>query len=639
MQQTFRKSLFLSCNSLFLLASCQPRNFNENSTESAAQNNANVQTACLSIQGNGPFMGATVGEITALLERNIMPVVIEGGSSGSIASTMARGVITNASVNKVRVKNQAGRTLTSTQNAAIVLGSTVPIIENFITMPEINQFGKMFSGLVKYKAAQDFVDASIGYPDQTLGHIENQTGQILMIMDFVSKADFTPLLKEPDYRKRNKMMLDAWVKFSDLIPVEPSEFAQAIFLSTKDTRYVPKFTEIRSRYFELFRAESLKDNEDPQVALKRFNGLIENMHLVTKNISTEQLENMFLGVLKNSKTIPFVGSLAKTASTTFYMPSPKKLWEAYQRESIRLPPGTIINSTFRKAEPRGNNGLVELTGLEHLYQGYFASPELTRELQTKRDSLKPTESFLEYPTSNGKVTIVPRDNIVVFNDRKATDAIRSSISEPNAFRRPPLAFSADELTRHKITLKDKEVIVPYGGWLDQVAFGTLERLDACKNAHYFTHVSALSPELAVFQRNSVRPVIDGGVGSFKVVVADRADPNTPVGKWMTHLTGYLNHAASKKGKISGFHLSFNWDDPSSLPGEARTTMKHAFWESRSAIFLGAYQHAAKLLDNVPGIKAKEKDVLFHQLGKQDLSKLTTPTELNKVTSDLVGMKF
>ena len=617
-------------------------------------------SACVSLQGNGAKWPALLGEVAALMERDIDPVLIQGGSSGSLAAVVLRSILTNKSVQQTPVRDESGGYLSDAQKASMITTAMVGPLETLVFLPPLNRLSKVILDIVKYQLAVKFADAFIGLPEQQFAHLEAVTSQAVLLGDFARNADFSQVLQEADHKTRLNMTMQQWIQFADLELVKPGQFLNALLSpaprSNATATAEEKFNEeIKTRYFHLFRTENLEvaaesetpGSTQPDQSLASYNKFLSRVGFVTQAIPEEILEKAFITAINSIKNIPFIGGFAATASKPFYMPSHRKLWNAYQGLTTTgkphlMPSGTILHTTARKAKKRLlGSGNIEKTGLDHFYMVYFPSEELFDDVRSHYSRLADDESFMQYPMDDGHKVVLPKKNLLILGPNEPLSYLaKVSIAEPGLMRRDPMKLSAAEINDHNLSFNQNqdEVLISYGGWLDHLAPATFMRFDACKNADYAIQVATPFGRegLRVFQRQAIRAVIDGAPGSLLTTVKPDLidDPSTPTGDFMIRLGEYMAYSATLDGKKGRMHLDYDWDQPDSSKD---ADFNAAMLDHRPSLFISAYQQAAQTIEEaLPSATVQSERLPAATLMEQNLFELSSGAEVIATANSMVG---
>ena len=620
-------------------------------------------TACVSLQGNGDKWPALTSQIAALMERDIEPVLIQGGSSGSLATLMLRGILSNKSLQATQVIDSTGKPLSNAQKAALITMSLAGPIETLIFLPPLNRLSKVIQNIVTYQAAVSFADAFVGLPEQEFAHLEAVTSQAILLSDFLSNSNFEKALNEPDFTKRVALIMDAWVSFADLKLVKPGEFINALLSPAPKAGLTPTDDqlfneEIKTRYFHLFRTENLEVASDaspegvdsePAKSLRSYNKFLSRIGFIAGAAPSGLLEKAFIRAIDSIKNVPFIGGFAATARKPFYMPSHKKLWNAYkglstEGKKLLLPSGSLLYTTARKAKKRLlGSGNIEKTGLDNFYMAYYPSADLFPDVKSHYQRLKPNESFMQYPDPNGEgfKTVLDKDNLLILGPNySVSDIAKVSIAEPGLMRRNPIDLSAAEISYHNLSFNERqgEVLIPYGGWLDHLSAATYMRFKACEDVDYSVQVATPfgNEPLKIFQRRAIRAVIDGVPGSiisrFKPDTID--NPNTPVGIFMEKLGEYMAYGASLEGKKGKLYLDYNWDKPAKDKDEE---FNAAMMGHRPSLMISSYQHAARQLDELLGpMQNGAAPLPTSTLRNRSLFQAGSGDDVINTSNDLVG---
>jgi|GEM_PF-6510678 hypothetical protein len=597
------------------------------------------QTACVSMQGNGERYPALIAQVMALLERNIEPKVIFGGSSASGAAVLIQGVLNNPSVRDTRVVVD-GRELSTAEKAARIIATSTGPIGTVIVLPGLNNLGQTIPAAVKYVGADSLAQAFVGYPDQTIANIESSVGQITLLSEFFATADFSSILQEQQLAKRSNQVFDAWVKFADMVYVTPNEFIRALITGPKDPRWTTRSENIKKRYFDLFFDETSAPENRPDPSREAYNKVLNNLAPLITRFPDESLTQAFLSSLGLLRGLPFVSYTAVVASKPFYLPNGERVQRAFEgRRSgsdqlLPLPKGTIVHTTARAAqEVRGR--LTEKDGLDNFYQVYLPSTDLREELLSARNELADGRSFLEFQDSNSAwINVLPPSQLTVLQAPSTSYAIRYSVAEPNAFRRDAFALTPADKADNHIKLASAEKLVTFGGWMEHANRRTLDLLASCADVDYLVEVSTLSQGLYDFQLKAIRAVIAGGPGSFaNQINGNNQKPDEPSRVWLNGLWNSFRASRDVRSVDQGLLLDFDWDNASGLSGDQAKLMNPAYDVNRNAFFVRAYQYAADRLDANGTIRPN--GVIGADLRRSPLGAITDPATLNAVVDDLL----
>lgn len=600
------------------------------------------QTACVSMQGNGERYPALIAQVLALLERNVEPKMIFGGSSASGAAALLRGILENPSV-KNTVVIADGRELSLAEKAARIVATTPAPIGTVLVLPGLNKLGHSIDSAVKYVGADQLAQAFIGYPDQSIAKLEAAVGQITLLAEYFATADFSAALQEGKLVKRSALVQKNWLEFSEMLLVSPKEFIRALITAPGDARWSERSEDIKKRYFDLFYDEQAKPEDRPDPSRQRYNNLLKTLQPIISRIPDSQLEQAFLSSISLLKGLPFVSYTAVVASKPFYLANGERVQNAYKGKSsdgqsrLEIPAGVLIHTTARVATAKRGGGLVEKNGLENFYQSYFPSQDLYSDLLQARNDLGEGRSFLEFTDQAVVRTAVDKKHLLVMESRSLAEALKASIAEPNAFRREPLALTAQDLSANSLDL-GQDKLVSFGGWMEHANRRTIGSLDACANVDYLVEVSTLSQGLYSFQLKAIRAVIAGGTGSFVDRLngtQDKADEASKL--WMNDLWKAYTDSRSVRSADQSLALDFDWDNASGLEGAAAAAMNPAYDANRNAFFVAAYQNASLKLEQNPSAprSAGAQLIIGADLNRTPLKEITNPADLNAAVDSIL----
>lgn len=556
------------------------------------------KTACISMQGNGERYPSLAGQVQRLLELNIEPKVIYGGSSGSGISALIGSILDNPSLNNTEVFVD-GRALSKAEKAARLVAASSEPNATIIVLPAVNQLGNTLRSVFAFLAADTIADAFIGYPDQALSLIEASSGQISLLAEFLGTADFSAALLEDNFAARNALVMDQWLNYADMLYVTPKEFIRALVTAPKDKRWTERSEEIKKRYFDLYYSENTAEENSPESARARYNRLLNRISFLINWVSDEQWERVFLGAIANLDGLPFLSYTAEILSKPFYLPNGEKIIDAYHaRSGYTIPSTSIIHTSARIAEPFGRNGSVEKEGLENFYQVYFAGTNIAEDLLTARaEKAEIGETFIQYEDENGEVNnLLNPEQFVVVKQPLLISAIKTSIAEPNAFRRDPIAMSSEDVTNNFVQVEQDEKLITFGGWMENAMSSTLQSIEACRDVDYLVEVSNFSEGLFGFQLQAARAVTEGAVGSITNNLTGEGE-NDEATVFMNRLWDAFDYGRSQAGDDRFVQLTFNWDNASGETGELATALNLAYDKNRAALFALSYQSAFNELAN------------------------------------------
>ena len=398
---------------------------------------------------------------------------------------------------------------------------------------------------------------------------------------------------------------------------------------------------IKKRYFDLYYSENTPEENSPENALARYNDLLNRISFIVNWVSDEQWEQVFLGAIANLDGLPFLSYTAELLSKPFYLPNGEKIIDAYNANTgYAIPSTSIIHTTARVAEPYGNNGRVEKEGLENFYQVYFAGDNIADDLLTARtEKAELGETFIQYEDENGQLSnLMDAEQFVVVKQPLLIDAVKTSIAEPNAFRRDPIAMNSDDIANNFVRLEQDETLITFGGWMENAMSSTLQSIAACDNVDYLVEISNFSDGLFGFQLQAARAVTEGGLGSISNNLSGNGD-NDEATVFMNRLWDSFDYGRSQAGDERFVQLTFNWDNASGETGELATALNLAFDKNRSALFALSYQSAFnELADDVFGRFDYPVDpvLLGANLMSIDLSAIKDPEQINGAVSNLLN---
>ncbi len=601
-----------------------------------------AKTACVSMQGNGERYPALIAQVLALMERNIEPKVIFGGSSASGAASLIRGILENPSIDAVEIVVE-GHVLSRAEKAARIVATTPRPIGTILVLPGFNKLGHTFSSVIKYVGADQLAQAFIGYPDQSIANLEAAVGQISLLAEYFATADFTAALQEPNLVKRSEIVMNDWLRFSDMTLVTPHEFIRALITGPKDPLWTARSESLKKRYFDLFYDETAASDQQPDPSRERYNNLLNTLQPIIAKIPDDQLEKAFLSSISLLKGLPFVAYTAVVASKPFYLANGLRIQNAYKglasdgRSLLNIPSGTLIHTTARVAEMKSGN-LVEKTGLDSFYQAYFPSADLSSDLLAARAALGAHESFMQLTDANGQTkAVIAKDHLLVLEPKTLAAALKVSVAEPNAFRRDALPLSSQDLTNNGLIL-GKNTLVTFGGWLEHANRRTIASLDVCQNVDYVVEVSTLSQGLYDFQLKAIRAVIAGGTGSLLGQITGSNKAADEASKlWMNDLWKSFSDSHSVRPAAQSLNLNFDWDNASGLQGAEATAMNPAYDANRNAFFVRAYQYTSDRLNTnanvAPSLGAMS--ILGADLNRLPLGAIKDPSQLNGTVDSLL----
>ncbi len=600
--------------------------------------------ACVVIQGNGQNFASHMGTVIALLEKNIEPKVAIGGSSGANIAAIVRSLLENPSLQTSSVVNAQGLELTLPEKAALVLASSRSVIEGFLLLPMLSKIGAGVLSAASGVLGVGLSGAFYGFPGTQVVGQEAILGQTVMTIDFLNKADFSQLLQEKDLRRRTLVLSELWQNHADPLWVTPDEFIVALFTPPGTSSSHPRAMEIRRRYFELFREDTTKPEHDPKVALRHFNHFLEKnakfISSIPKHFLTQQFEKL-LAILQN---IPVAGQIFPLPGKSFALPNPERTWSAHlgidlAGRVIQMPKSSVLHTTARLSERSLFGTRIEKTGEEYFYQVYFSSEDLQQELTIKNDRFPAHQSLMNYVKPDGTLdSVLPKNQVLLLNQRNLAQALKPSLSEPVFFRRDELPLSAQE-RNHAGIADPKLEFTGYGGWFDMIPSSLAAQLDACRQASLHVQIG-LKSVVDPFQVSSLRPVFEGPRHFLrKATDSDLANPQntSPFAKMYRRIAEYRAYSFAGAGLQNPLLIEHNWNRPSDLPGKEGEQLGRSISRNRLAMLLGGYQAGAKRLNGVNNIVPESAEVhAFGELSENAITQMSSLHEVEAFVNQVFG---
>lgn len=519
------------------------------------ESSINSEEACVGLQGNGIRFPSHIGTYVSLMENNITPTVSIGGSSGSIVAGATMGLLMNSSLTGSQIFQ--GKSLSRTQQAAIVLAATSKIIENFLFVPAINELklGKLevLPGIFKLATQLQLGRSLAASPQDRIVSIESVVAQSVLLTDFLQNQDFNQVFSKLTYAERRDYVFELWKNWANMVE---TDLHTLILAASGRQPQDLKLEDISDRFFRLFQ-QDLKQ-ESSQINVNRGKLLISGV----KNFLDSDFGKGIVGTDK-------IENLKKVK---FFLPNPKIIWNAYRGftksgQFLMMPQGLIVHSTFRLSKIGLNqDGAVHYSegiGLENLFQGYLAhdysESSLFQDLMMIRSSMisnnigfqphfKDSSKSLEklgyaYPFNKvllfknfseirGEKLNTDKDDSqsdIIYREgrRGFAHAVAFSAGEPGPFRRFPIFTDETDVKLNQLRLKSGEILslipsissarqldvpsvglIAFGGWSENVSVSTLAMLPSCKKAKYYV-TGSLDGEGNSFQSGALRAAIRG----------------------------------------------------------------------------------------------------------------------------------
>jgi hypothetical protein len=513
------------------------------------------EEACVGLQGNGIRFPSHIGTYVSLMENNITPTVSLGGSSGSIVAGATMGLLMNSSLTGSQIFQ--GKSLSRTQQAAIVLAATSKIIDNFLFVPAINELKlgrlEVLPGIFKLATQLQLGRSLAASPNDRIVSIESVVAQSVLLTDFLQNQDFRQVFSKSTYVERRDYVFELWKNWANMVETDLSTLILAASGSQpQDLR----LEDISDRFYRLFQ-QDLKQ-EFSQINVNRGKFLISGV----KNFLDSDFGKRIIGADK----------VENLKNVKFFLPNPKIIWNAYRGftksgQFLTMPQGLIVHSTFRLSKIGLNqDGAVQYSegvGLENLFQGYLAhdysKASLFQELMMIRssmvsnnlgfqpyfmDSSKSIEKlgyafpfnkvllFKNFSENRGEKLNTEKDDSqfdTIYREgrRGLAHAVAFSAGEPGPFRRFPVFTDETDVKLNQLQLRSGEIsslipsistphqlavssvgLIAFGGWSENVPVSTLAMLPSCKKAKYYV-TGSLDGDGNRFQSGALRAAIRG----------------------------------------------------------------------------------------------------------------------------------
>lgn len=589
-----------------------------------------------------------MGSIRALLDRSYDPILIAGGSSGSITAALTRALLTNKSIQETEIKGLDHQILSKPQKVSIILGASKPVIDSIIFLPIINEPLELLNSAIRFAST----DVSIlGGSNHRMAGVEAVTGQVAFAVDFFAQTDFSELLTVPVSTRsrivRSKMLSELWLRFGDFIELSPEDFILAMFRPNE--LYEKKYTDgkiskeqlervlqVKKRYFGLYRSDRPGETTTHLDEYARHREWLQKNHAQLSSIPDEAITAAFRKAVAQVKDVPFISSLSVTLSSRFLMPSPDKVWSAYKGisivpgKNIKIPEGTLIHTTARTAH-WNESGFSEDIGRENFYLVYMASGSLSNQLKRLTEVGQP--DLMSYDGG----TLFDNEKVLIARPLTLPRALRSSLAEPGAFRRDIVPITQQDLRRQGFTLESSQSLLAFGGWLDSISTNTLQHLDECKDA--ILSVVLEEKSVSQFQKRALNTAI---LGDMAIFLEDNHSDDilTPEVRHtflkrleerdhlLSDLQAYLDESLDQTPER--FRISWDWNNPSLAPGlddDSKKQVNKAFLDNRMAMMYAAYLGAIEILDGKVVEFPYQNDE--EQLC-EDIRLARSPAELSKI---------
>lgn len=597
-----------------------------------------MQTISISVEGNGQKFPGLFGAFAAILERNLYPRVMAGGSSGANVAAPIMALLKNKSVIEAEVYDSTGRELSVAQKSSKVVSATIPIIDMFLFLPDFrNPIKKIMTILLaKYFEQNDF-----GYradPTSSVIHIESLTGQVALLIGFFSEADFTEVILEEDINIRLKIMNKIWQDYANNFALTSDELLTAL-LFTPPSKDTERTREIKKRYFKLFRSIDTKEDNSPEICLEKYNKKLERNKILINLLPKQFIINKFNELLNKLDNVEMIGAGFPKPGKLFYLPDPDKLWDAFNGFSptgneIKFPESLIIQTTARTAIKKYDGSIQNKFGTDNFFQCYYLSENLREKFNKKFSDMNPTSYFTE---TGEKDQLFPNEKILVSYDVPVEQAIKASLSEPVFFRRDPIPHDDDTPMP---TLEEDEVLLSYGGWLDIIPIGSLAMVGECENSDFIMNIGPMLP-VSPFQRMGMQSVFLNALEDLLIKVdheslMDEAN-TTEFAQFYKKVADLRSYIFELEGKIGKIHVDPGWDDPSRLTGELKKKMDVALANNRIGIMLLSYENTARYLNEIEELTSPKVEEISPSFGInvfQDFSKMESKEEIQNVIDSL-----
>lgn len=497
-----------------------------------------LYTVSLGVEGNGPNFPVHIGAYIALLENNLIPTVLIGGSSASVTGSLLMALLENPSLTNKNLKSEYCH-LTKAQKAALILAASVCVFDSFGFFPKVTNFYKTLFNWVKNFLSHNYRDTLVGDANIEIIQVENMIGQIALAFEFFRYADFMSVICEPDYSKRNKLLKQLWLEHTNIIETNVYELLKAVdnFSSSElkniNLKKLYRFLQIINKDMAI----------NPSQSFNQFKNMLKRLDIRLILYITKKLYNLS----KSKSSIPGRKIFTKILNKKICLFNPQYVWSASQGFSksgkfLAIPEGMVIHSTFRCGfQTRGS--LKEKPGFDNLYQCYFPAHNLVNYFVEHRDnSLKGKVGFLGFIQDDKHSFVIPPERILILSQqlqtktRGYTYALQASISESGYFRRYPLPVLPidNSLNPHL-----PNNLFSFGGWLEKMPIAEIAHLPICKNTDYFITLSR-KDNVPWFSRKAWHTVLGKQNKKFTKKVFNLMDNHVSYAKSLSGCKGTIN---------------------------------------------------------------------------------------------------
>lgn len=431
------------------------------------------KTACVSFQGNGVYFTSHVGALISLLESNYVPTFATGGSSGAILASVSRALVENSSLTGPDGTFEP-------KHAAVLLASSSPVIESVLFLPRFTRPLDWMDSLDVFLSGSAF-GVLRADPADALVHAESIVGQATLVVDFFRTVDFSKVVSERHFARREAKIAALWREFAGAIHVSPNEFANAVFSPRQILieQGDEKLIAIQDRFFKLFRSKQDNAIDNYKTRQETWNELLYGNYRLFRLDSAERRKKLLLTMLDAIKNVESFDSLAATLSGDFLLADPDRVYRAFEgfdsrtNRAIEIPSNVVIHSTARRAQ-RHAGEWRETPGLESLHQVYMTNQRMAE--TAARNLLAEGHNPLQ-PARKNAQPVVPTERLVV-TSMNLGSALAVSTGEPTAFKRFPVQLDNAALARFP-WMNGQERLIGSGGWLEKVSVGTARQFAEC----------------------------------------------------------------------------------------------------------------------------------------------------------------
>lgn len=638
-----------------LLAGCQTRGFNRaaintNESSNRVRSDDGAFSACMAIQGNGVKFPSHVGAFVALLEQDVVPEVVIGGSSGSIVGSVLRGLLENPSLKGSSVLRK-GQPLSTAQKASLVLAASPDAMESFLFLPALHRKNEFLRSVLHLTYALGFGNSLGVGPESFVVSLEAVVGQAALLVDFFSHTDFRSVISLGTYEARARELRRLWLLHADAMVIDGKELVSALLTPNPNS---DRQREISRRFFEMFREDpTYTSQQDSAEAWEEFN---ERLKSFLDGISQDPLGlgKRFQDAVR-AADVPFFNKSA-FASTKFIVASPEavhRAWLGRKRfpsggsDILDLPQGMVVHSTFRLADFEQKTGRWrERHGLENLFQGYIIPGSLKQSFVQRQEAATRdiSNAFMPYQDTNGVKSFLPPENILIIAPRATNTpdanakpnqqverglsfAIKASAGEPGPFRRDAWSLS---LTDTASTRPFKEThVVSFGGWAEWNAMAEIMHLPECKGADFL--VSSGKPGNGdAFQRAALRTALFP-LDYMRALRLEKARAeDKQVAFEQERLDKVLSYARGLRGRLDEGVITndLDFDAPSEHPDPAvRKRVNKAIVGNRMALMIAGYQRTLESLRaRAPSVPRAHFSAWDEDLGNPEFNTLRSSDE-------------